>query len=223
MKRRVGSDILATPGRLIKATTPSRGGDSIASEVAGQLNVDGAIKLFATAGGGWIDIHPLATIPALGGTVPTMTAWSAPHGNLSSPKFSAAPPANVHWLAFHMPHGINPAEGLYLHTHFLVDSTSTTDVVVEWEYSYAHGYARGVYSTPATVQATVTPDGTPKTHYIAEIASPILAGVIETDGIVKARFHLVSGPDILVEVCGAHAKLLGPCSANRNYPFGAPT
>lgn len=218
-----GSDVIGTTGKLVKFTSPQRGGDSIVSEVPGQLNVDGAIKLFATADGGWIDIHPLPQIPAMGGTIPTMTAWSAPHNIFSSPQFSTGGPGNVAWFSYHIPHGVNPAAGLYFHAHFLVDSTSTTPVVVSWDYSYAHGYARGVFSTPANVTATITPNGTPKTLYIAEIASPILAGTFETDGVIKTRFSLSSGPSILVEICDVHAKLFGPCSLNRNFPFGAPT
>jgi hypothetical protein len=217
-----GSDLIGTTGALVKFISPQRGGNSIASEVAGQLNVDGALKLFATAEGGWIDIHPLPQIPAIGATIPTMTAWSAPHGIFSSPKFSAIVPANVTWFSFHLPHAVNPAAGVYLHAHFIVDSASTTPVVVQWDYSYAHGYARGVFPAPTTATATITPNGTPKTHYIAELAAPILEGLVETDGIIKTRFQLLSGPDILVEVCDAHVKLLGPCSENRNYPFGTP-
>lgn len=221
-KRRIGSDIRGTADRLVKFTGSNRGGNSIVSEVPGQLNIDGGVKLFATTDGGWIDINPLANIPAMGATVPTMTAWSAPHGNLSSPKFSATPQPSTTWLAYHMPHGVNPAAGIYLHCHFILDSTSTTPVVMQWEYTYAHGMARGVYSAPATVQATLVPNGVPKTHYIAEIASPILVGLIETDGIIKTQFKLISGPDILVEICDAHARLFGPCSENRFFPFGAP-
>jgi hypothetical protein len=221
-KRRIGSDIRGAVDRLVKFTAPGRGGDSIASEASGQLNVDGGIKLFATTGGGWVDLHPVSQIPALGGTVPVMTAWSAPHGAMSSPRFSATPPANLTWLSYHMPHGVNVEEGVLFHAHFIVDSASVTPVVLGWDYSYAHGFARGVYSTPANVQASLTPNGVAKTHYTVEIVAPLFVGSIETDGILKTRFQLVSGPDILVEICDAHIKLLGPCSENKTFPFGSP-
>jgi hypothetical protein len=217
--------IVGTPGNLIRFDELNHGINSIVSESAGQLNVDGAVKLFATAEGGWIDIPPLPQLPALGVAIPTMTAWSAPHNALSSPRFSAG--TDTVWFAYHIPHGVNVAEGIYMHAHFIVDSTSTTPVVVQWICSYADGSTpgrmRSPYSAPTTVTATLTPNGVPKTGYIAEIATPIFAGAYETDGIVKAQFKLISGPDILLEICDAHAKLLGPCSANRMYPFGAPT
>lgn len=224
------ANISATAGQILKATSATTGGDSLMSEagsvvtINGKLVITGELEMISASGGGWTDLEGPVNIITVGPTVPVITALPAPYAGFSKPLWQI----DDTWQAeFHIPHGVDPTAGIFLHVHALIGGTQTRDLKIEFTYSIGKGYKRGVLTVPATLSGTQAAPGVAMEYMILEVG-PILAGSsdYETDSILTVRFtRRTNGgteltDSVFIDRCDCHIRMLAPhVSVGRNYPF----
>lgn len=108
---------------------------------------------------------------------------------------------------FHIPHDYMPGSDLFIHVHWLHNSTTVTGGSVTWgfEATYSKGHQQEAFSAPIIVPVTQNASTTQYFHMIAETALSVSGGsgnqlntdLIEVDGVVCTRLYLDSN-DITV-------------------------
>lgn len=135
---------------------------------------------------------------------------------------------------FHIPHDYKVGTDLYIHAHWTHTASDVTSGSATWEFeaTYAKGYTRGIWITPAIVSASTQASSTPYTHMISEVqlsnnggtGGKLDSALIETDGVIEVRLKLASNtltntPKLFMNFCDIHYQSTGLPTKNRNYNF----
>jgi hypothetical protein len=106
------------------------------------------------------------------------------------------------YCKFHLPHDYAMGTDLFIHVHWLHNSTLVTGGSVTWvmETTYAKGHNQGAFQTPVLVSVVQSASTTQYQHMIAETALSVSGGsavqldtnTIEPDGLIVCRIYLDS-------------------------------
>jgi hypothetical protein len=185
----------------------------------------GQNRTVATIENGWLDILGVREARPSGATIPVVAQVGAT--GIWLPQWAIG---DIDFYRFHIPHGIDPTAGCYLHMHYFTEGTQTNFVKWQFRYAYAHGYGRGRFNLASLTTVSIEQQvelfgGGSETHMIAEIASPILAGSAEIDGMLLVEVSRIAaaGAATTNPVFGLgadiHAKADRLTTLNKNYPF----
>ena len=145
---------------------------------------------------GWKDLKgSLNSAKVTGASQPS---WSVVTDSIYAYEFSASQ-MNEAWLTFHLTHDLSygyvKEDGtishphLFPHIHWASSGTDTGTARLGFEWTYAAGFAAGVFGASSTVYIEQAATGVALTHMIAETpeADAINSANFETDGLVLCR------------------------------------
>jgi hypothetical protein len=135
---------------------------------------------------GWTDLPVNLTVRGSGSNNP---AWSVFRNNLYAYEFVGTPDGSLKeiWGEIHVPHSHAVGTGIYFHVHWAPNSASPSgNIKFNFEYTYANS---GSVYPASSVVSVVQAMPAQYTHTITEIASPVLAGRLEVDGLVLVRLY----------------------------------
>jgi len=223
-----GSDIQGTIGRLVKFTSPQRGGDSIIGDngatatVNGNLSVQGGFNFRTDQSGEWRDLITQLIVPTSGPSIPVLTAVGS--GVIRHPAWAVN---DQLWTNFHIQHDYAAGTSVFMHMHWHTSGTSTATVA--WEFTWYH--ARGnnqenfAFAGAGTViTASQVAQGTAFRHMITETAA-ISVPNLEPDSMLCTRIRRITngGSDNADTVFGFQADLHYQATSvgtkNRFVPF----
>lgn len=136
-------------------------------------------------GGGWVDLTTVPVARTTGANAPAYSVW---RGNMRGYEFDTGAFKELFYEQ-HIPHNydIETNSGIYFHAHFTNNTAVPAGAVkLNWEYTYAN--SSSTFPTTATVSAVVDVSSQ-YSHQILEIATPVLAGQLEVDGIISVRLY----------------------------------
>lgn len=191
-----GSDLLGTTGKIVKFTTPQRGGDSIISEVGGAVAVAGGLST-TTGGfnvrtaqnGEWRDLITQLRVPASGPSIPVLTAVGS--GVIRHPAWAIN---DQLWTDWYIQHDYAPNTDVFLHMHWHSGGTSTAVVVWEFTFYHAKGNNQGNFAfagAGTVITASQAAHGTAFRHMITETAAVTISG-LEPDSMLCSRIRRIT-------------------------------
>lgn len=135
---------------------------------------------------GWKDLHSPIIVTGSGTNDPTISQITGLTG-MQLYTFPGSGALKQCWSSVHIPHDYSPGTGIYFHAHVLTDATVLTgNYKLFFDYTYAS--SNGVFSAVQTV-SIVDNFTSSLQHKITEIATPVLAGQLEIDGVVLIRCY----------------------------------
>lgn len=223
-----------TTGTISAATVSANTLNGTTSTITGTLN-PGKINFTASNApdfsigntNGWIDINVPITTMGSGSNDPTITSIVGLTG-MQVYTFPGSGGASMHqcWGIIHIPHDYAVGTGIYLHAHVLTDTAVISgSYKINFDYTYAS--SDGIFSAVQTVSVVDT-FSAPLQHKITEIASPILTGNLEVDGVVMIRMwrdyadvqDTFTG-DLHLMFIDAHCQVSKFSTKNRNKATGS--
>ncbi len=230
-----GTAVLTTGSLVLTNTTDSTSSTTGVLQVAGGIGVakkivmGSASKIITFPGNQpdfqvdgssntdtWQDIPATLNARATGSNAPSYTCWN-PLGsnNMYAYEFvgSGASHREV-WYEVHIPHGYAAGTGIYFHVHIVNNAANPTgNVKFTFDYTYASsGNAFNSTTSQTSVTAAI---GAQYTHQIIEIATPVLAGSLEVDGVVLVK--LTRDPtDVADTFTGSVWVMYADCHININ-------
>lgn len=168
----------STPNLTCMAQAPI----TVAPSTSADFQVDCSIP-----DAGWTDVSVGPIAMTTGPSAPSFTAW---RGTMRAYEFpGSGTQAHETWGSFHIPHTIKPGTGVYFHVHWLPNAAAPTgNVTWNFEYTYAGPGDTQTFPATATVSATAAQPAQ-YTHMSTEIATPVLTGQIEVDGVILLRVY----------------------------------
>jgi hypothetical protein len=134
-----------------------------------------------TPADGWADITCDINVKGSGVNNP---AWSLFRDNIYAFEFPGTGMKEV-WANVHIPHNYSPGTGLYFHVHWAPNVAGGTGNI-KWQFEYTYASRDGTYGATTTT-SVVQAMPAQYTHTITEIASPVLTGQLEVDGLLLIR------------------------------------
>lgn len=133
---------------------------------------------------GWTDIPINITTRGSGVNNP---AWSQFRNGLYGYEFVGTPDNATReaWGEIHIPHQLTPGTGIYFHVHWAPIAVNPTGNI-KWSFEYSYANSGSVFPTTQTV-SVIQAMPSQYTHTITEIASPVLTGQLEVDGLCLVR------------------------------------
>ncbi len=207
-----GSDIQGTTGKLVKFTTPQRGGDSIVSEsgsaieVAGSLSTTGGFNVRTAQNGEWRDLITQIRVPTSGPSIPVLTAVGS--GVIRHPAWAIN---DQLWTDWHIQHDYAIGTDVLMHMHWHTGGTSILDVTWEFTFYHAQGNNQANFAfagAGTVVTASQAAHGTAFRHMITETAAITIPG-LEPDSMLCTRIRRITngGVDNADTVFGFQADL----------------
>lgn len=132
---------------------------------------------------------------------------------------------------FQISNNIDTGNEAYLYVHWSTDGTNTNPVVWEMTYTRAKGYGQEAFSAATTVTLTVTPSGTPWTHYVDEVPFADVIYLTEPNEIIMVTLKRITNgatentDDIFGIQCGLHYQSTRANTPNKEpdfYAVGSP-
>jgi len=135
---------------------------------------------------GWIDVNMQPIAKGSGSNDPTFTTLTGMSA-IQLYTFPGSGNMKQLWSQIHIPHDYRPESGIYLHAHITSDDPAPSgNFKLNFEYTYA---SNGGVFPPVQTVSVISSFSAVLQHKIVEIETPILAGVMEIDGIVMIRFY----------------------------------
>jgi len=169
---------------------------------------------------GWRDITGEITVRGSGANNP---AWANFITNINAYQFDVNAEA---WLTFHVPHDYVPGSEIFIHTHWAITNTSTSNVTWGFDASYAKGYAQQAFAATTNKTVATAGSGVANYHIISEVQLSTGGGTlggntIEVDGLILVRVYLsanAAGVDPFMFTADLHYQSTNMATKGRNGP-----